>query len=70
MNMGHYAQQQMMMPMPVPFANPYLALGYGGMNMGYQNPMAASMLQMQQMGQQLNQGQIDMVERWRQSVMQ
>lgn len=43
------------------------------MGMGYNvraNPMAASMLQMSDSGQALNQGQIDMVERWRQSVMQ
>jgi hypothetical protein len=68
-NLGGYAQQQMMMPMA--FTNPYASMGYGyGMGLGYQNPMAASMLQMQGLGQELNQGQIDMVERWRQSVMQ
>lgn len=61
--------------------NPYGAMGggygYNGYGMQVQNPMAAQMLQMQQamagMGVQgvapLNQGQIDMVERWRQSVM-
>lgn len=68
MNFGHYSTQQMMMPMP--FANPYATMGYGGVGLGYQNPMAASMLQMQSLGQELNQRQIDMVERWRQSVMQ
>jgi hypothetical protein len=68
MNFGHYPQQQMMMPMP--FTNPYATMGYGGGGLGYQNPMAASMLQMQSLGQELNQKQIDMVERWRQSVMQ
>jgi hypothetical protein len=53
-------------------------MGVGGlmgarMGMEYNirtNPMAASMLQMANSGQPLNQGQIDMVERWRQSVMQ
>jgi hypothetical protein len=68
MNLGHYSQQQMMMPMP--FVNPYAAMGYGGLGIGYQNPMAASMLQMQSLGQELNPRQMDMVERWRQSVMQ
>lgn len=67
MDMGQYAQQkQMMMPMGMPpFGNPYAGMGYG-----IQNPMAASILQMHSMGTELNQGQIDMVERWRQSVMQ
>jgi len=69
-NFGHYPQQQMMMPMAMPFANPYAAMGYSGLGIGYQNPMAASMLQMQSLGQELNPRQIDMVERWRQSVMQ
>ena len=62
---------QMMMP----FANPYAMggmqmNGMQDMNMGYmQNPMAG--MNMLQMGTEpLNQGQIDMVERWRQSVMQ
>jgi hypothetical protein len=68
MNLGHYPQQQMMVPMP--FVNPYAAMGYGGLGLGYQNPMAASMLQMQSLGQELNPRQMDMVERWRQSVMQ
>ncbi len=68
MNLGHYSQQQMMLPMP--FANPYAAMGYSGLGIGYQNPMAASMLQMQSLGQELNPRQMDMVERWRQSVMQ
>jgi hypothetical protein len=68
MNLGHYSQQQMMIPMP--FANSYAAMGYGGLGIGYQNPMAASMLQMQSLGQELNPRQMDMVERWRQSVMQ
>jgi hypothetical protein len=53
----------------MPLANPYAMQmsGMPGLNMAYmqQNPM------MMQMGAQpLNQGQIDMVERWRQSVMQ
>ena len=68
MNLGHYSQQQMMMPMP--FVNPYAAMGYGSLGIGYQNPMAASMLQMHSLGQELNPRQMDMVERWRQSVMQ
>jgi hypothetical protein len=74
-NLGTYRQQQMMMP----YANPYgMMNGYGGM--GYQQPansLATSMMQLQmqmnQMANQvqpLNQGQSDMVERWRQSVMQ
>jgi hypothetical protein len=70
-DLGGYAQQQMMMPLT--FTNPYASMGYGygmGMGIGYQNPMAASMVQMHGLGQQLNQGQIDMVERWRQSIMQ
>ena len=64
---------QMMMP----FAkNPYAMggmqmNGMHGMNMGYFQPNAMAGLNMLQMGAQpLNQGQIDMVERWRQSVMQ
>jgi hypothetical protein len=69
-NFSHYPQQQMMMPMAMPFANPYAAMGYSGLGIGYQNPMAASMLQMQSLGQELNPRQMDMVERWRQSVMQ
>ncbi len=68
MNLGYYPQQQMLMPMP--FANPYTAMGYSGLGIGYQNPMAASLLQMQSLGQELNPRQMDMVERWRQSVMQ
>jgi hypothetical protein len=59
--------------MMMPFANPYAAMG---MQMGY-NPNAMHMqmanMGMLQMGngvQPLNQGQIEMVERWRQSVMQ
>jgi hypothetical protein len=73
-----YNANQMMMP----FANPYpmgLGMGYTQnhmqMNMGYmqgmQQPMNMNMnLQMGHPAQPLNQGQIDMVERWRQSVMQ
>lgn len=71
-----YGQQGMM-----PFANPYAAMGMnmnfmggmgnmngmGGMNMNMQpNPMMG----MGAMQEPLNQGQIEMVERWRQSVMQ
>jgi hypothetical protein len=65
---------QMMMP----FANPYaMNVGYmnnmqGGMNgmsgMGAMNGMG--MLNMNMGAEPLSQGQIDMVERWRQSVMQ
>lgn len=69
-NFSHSPQQQMMMPMAMPFVNPYAAMGYSGLGLGYQNPMAASMLQMQSLGQELNPRQMDMVERWRQSVMQ
>ena len=64
----------------MPFANPYAMGGYGngmqmntiqGMNMGYMQPNPMAGMNMLQMGTQpLNQGQIDMVERWRQSVMQ
>ena len=65
----------------MPFANPYAAMGgYGNgmqmngmqpMNMGYMQPNPMAGMNMLQMGTQpLNQGQIDMVERWRQSVMQ
>jgi hypothetical protein len=70
MNIGYYPQQQMMMPMTMPFTNAYAAMGYSSLGIGYQNPMAASMLQMQRLGQELNPRQMDMVERWRQSVMQ
>ena len=69
-------QNQMMMP----FANPYAMAAGGmqmngmngmgmGMGMPYMQPMAG-MNMMQMSAQPLNQGQIDMVERWRQSVMQ
>ncbi|TAQ83170.1 hypothetical protein B7494_g8506 [Chlorociboria aeruginascens] len=59
----------------MPFGNPY---AMGNMNMGYMpngmNGMANPMANMMYGGgmgvQPLNQGQIDMVERWRQSVMQ
>ncbi|KAH8670193.1 hypothetical protein BGZ60DRAFT_430658 [Tricladium varicosporioides] len=72
-----FSGQQMMS-----FANPYpMQMGYAnngmGMGMGYMPNMAMGMNMapnpMMQMGagvQPLNQGQIDMVERWRQSVMQ
>jgi hypothetical protein len=65
---------QMMMP----FTNPY-AMAIGGYNPNMQIPMPMGFmpnmnmnrgLQMGQPIQPLNQGQIDMVERWRQSVMQ
>ncbi|EPE32196.1 hypothetical protein GLAREA_07329 [Glarea lozoyensis ATCC 20868] len=45
------------------FYNPYAGMAYQGF-------MPNPMLHMQQMSEPLNQGQIDMVERWRQSVMQ
>ena len=71
--MGYNAfGNQMMMP----FANPYAMggmqmNGMGGMNMGYMQPNPMASMNMLQMGTEpLNQGQIDMVERWRQSVMQ
>ncbi|KAG0653075.1 hypothetical protein D0Z07_0740 [Hyphodiscus hymeniophilus] len=72
LGMGYNAfGNQMMMP----FVNPYTMGGMpmNGMNgMGYvQNPMAAMNMNMMQMAAEpLNQGQSDMVERWRQSVMQ
>ena len=75
LGMGYnaFGGNQMMMP----FANPYAMGGYGngmqmnGMNMGYMQPNPMAGMNMMQMGvQPLNQGQIDMVERWRQSVMQ
>jgi hypothetical protein len=56
--------------------NSYAAMGMGGMGsngmgMGMQGGfMQNPMMNMQQMSEPLNQGQIDMVERWRQSVMQ
>ena len=50
------------------FANPY-AVAYPGMQMSYMPGMAMNGMNMGMM-QPLNQGQIDMVERWRQSVMQ
>ncbi|TVY20403.1 hypothetical protein LARI1_G003055 [Lachnellula arida] len=64
-SLGFNTPQQRMMP----FGNPYAAMGYNpnampmnmNMNMAW-NPMMGA--------QPLNQGQIDMVERWRQSVMQ
>jgi len=75
-NTGNVYGSQMVMP----FANPYaLGMGYTPnpmqMQLGYmpsmQNPMNMNMgLQMGHPAQPLNQGQIDMVERWRQSVMQ
>ncbi|KAI9744738.1 MAG: hypothetical protein M1818_001663 [Claussenomyces sp. TS43310] len=76
-NLGTYKDQRTMMPLP----NPGL---YGGAPMenrsglyGYNNPMAASMLQLQlqmeqlrqAMGNTMNQGQSERVENWRQSVM-
>jgi len=55
------------------FANPY-AVAYPGMQIGYMPGMAMNGMPMGMgmgMGMQpLSQGQIDMVERWRQSVMQ
>ncbi|KAE9365931.1 hypothetical protein N431DRAFT_430109 [Stipitochalara longipes BDJ] len=58
------------------FANPY-AVGYPGMPMGYMPGMPLNGMPMNGMHmamgmgmQPLNQGQIDMVEQWRQSVMQ
>ncbi|TVY42529.1 hypothetical protein LSUB1_G003636 [Lachnellula subtilissima] len=64
-SLGFNHPQQNMMP----FANPYAAMGYNpnamamnmNMNMAW-NPMIGAA--------PLNQGQIDMVERWRQSIMQ
>jgi hypothetical protein len=53
--------------------NPYAAMGGMNMNMYMQNPMMMQQnmaMGMGMNGQPLNQGQIDMVERWRQSVMQ
>jgi len=55
------------------FGNLYAAMGGMNinMNMYMQNPMMMQQgMGMGMMGQPLNQGQIDMVERWRQSVMQ
>ena len=56
--------------MMMPFANPYAMQ----MGMGYNpNTMPMNMAMGMQMGQgmaPLNQNQLDMVERWRQSVMQ
>lgn len=73
---GNAYTNQMMMP----FANPYaVGMGYTPnpmqMQMNYmpamQNHLGMNMgLQMGHPAQPLNQGQIDMVERWRQSVMQ
>ncbi|CAG8979381.1 hypothetical protein HYALB_00002507 [Hymenoscyphus albidus] len=66
-----YGQQGMM-----PFANPYAAMEMNGMNMnmnfmgGMGNMQPNPMMGMNAMQEPLNQGQIDMVERWRQSVMQ
>jgi hypothetical protein len=60
---------QGMMPMAY---NPYAAMGYNGMAGNAMNGgfMPNPMMHMQQLNEPLNQGQIDMVERWRQSVMQ
>jgi len=63
------------------FANPYAGMGYAapgyapgfnGMAMGYMPQMPNAMMGMNMLNfqQPLNQGQIEMVERWRQSVMQ
>ncbi|KAG9239711.1 hypothetical protein BJ875DRAFT_447436 [Amylocarpus encephaloides] len=65
----------------MPFANPYAQMGYNpnamNMPMGFMPGMAMNMAPNPMMGmgmggmaQPLNQGQRDMVERWRQSVMQ
>ncbi|KAI9046790.1 hypothetical protein LZ554_009525 [Drepanopeziza brunnea f. sp. 'monogermtubi'] len=67
---------QMMMPFANPYANPYampMNMGVGGYNpnampMGY-NPNLGMGMQMPGMAP-LNQGQQEMVERWRQSIMQ
>jgi hypothetical protein len=82
LDMGYnaFGGNQMMMP----FANPYAMggmqmngvqmngmqmNGMQGMNLGYMQPNPMAAMSMMQMGvQPLNQGQIDMVERWRQSV--
>ncbi|RDW68275.1 hypothetical protein BP5796_08932 [Coleophoma crateriformis] len=72
MNFSMYQNQ-----MAAPFANPY-AMGYttNAMHMGYSpNLHANPMVNMMHLGmgngmQPLNDGQIDMVERWRRSVMQ
>lgn len=78
LGMGYnaFGGNQMMMPL----SHPYAVGGYGNgmqmnsmqtMNMGYMQPNPMAGMNMLQMGAQpLNQGQIDMVERWRQSVMQ
>jgi hypothetical protein len=68
---GYGPGNQVMMP----FANPYVTpMGYpnpNGMPMGYSMPNINMGMGMMGMGvEPLNQGQIDMVERWRQSVMQ
>lgn len=70
---GNAYGSQMMLPMP--FANPYAAIGQQGMNMPMGMGMGMPMnymqgIQLGQNGEPLNQGQLDMVERWRQSVRQ
>ncbi len=70
---NQFPQQQMM-----PVANPYASIGYGnnpwmGMGVGYNmppNPMSAFQVPMGAPQEPLSQGQVDMVERWRQSVFQ
>ncbi|KUJ15445.1 uncharacterized protein LY89DRAFT_670915 [Mollisia scopiformis] len=60
------------MPSPLPLQMSYMPgmPMVQGMNMNMNMGMGMSMLQMGQGVQPLKQGQIDMVERWRQSVMQ
>ena len=65
-----YGNQAMMSSGMLPAGyNPYAAMAYNGMP-GAGGFMPNPMMHMQQLGEPLNQGQIDMVERWRQSVMQ
>lgn len=77
-NINGFNQNGFNSQMMMPFANPYampMGMGYNPnamsipMPMGY-NPNLAMGMQMGQGMQPLNQGQLDMVERWRQSVMQ